>query len=273
MSCRHDLPGEIDAGGRQLKSGSVVTMVTGGTDGIIRFSLDAPAQERPDVWIDLDGNGLRAEDGSEEVEVFNVRRDYTLASGVSKIAIHGNITYLNGASNRLTEVDVSGNPALVVLNLPVNDLATIDVSHNAALERLDISNNRIHSLNISASSKIVSLWCFNNKLKTLDLSENVSLTELDCSGNELTGLDLSANGKLRQLLAYNNRLTTLDISQTPLLNRLWLFGNGFSDAEMRNILSSLRSTIGGDLWMAVEPLNDALTAVAAEKGWRCETDN
>lgn len=267
VSCQHELPGGFTIDDPKLESGSVIILESDRTDGIISLSVDAPAQARFGVWIDLDGDGLRAEDGSEEVKVFNVYQDYTLPAGVKEVSVYGDITYLSGASNELTAINVSDNPYLTTLNVPLNSLTSIDLSQNKALERLDISSNNISSLDVSPSTALVSLWCFNNKLTELNVSNNTGLAFLDCSGNELSSLDISANTQLVRLLAYNNQLTALDISQNPLLNRLWVFGNQLPDTETESLVSTLRSVTSGDLWISIEPLSGTMAEAVTEKGW------
>lgn len=266
--CQSELPDTgFKAGDLETESGSVVTLKSGRTDGIISLSVDAPALNRAAVWIDLDGDGKCAEDGTENVKVFNAYQDYTVAPGVSEIAIYGDITYLAAAGNELTSIDVSGSPYLTTLNVPMNNLTAVNVSQNTMLTRLDVSDNDIRSLIVSANTELVSLWCFNNQLMALDVAANSALEYLDCSGNQLTGLDISTNTQLTRLLVYNNQLTALDISQNPLLNRLWAFGNPLADTEAESIVSTLRSMSGGDLWLTEEPLGQTLQASAMEKGW------
>lgn len=267
VGCQHEVPDGFDVDAPQPESGSVVTLNSNRSDGIISLSVDAPAQARFGVWIDLDGDGLRAEDGSEEVKVFNVYQNYTLAADMKTISIYGDITYLSAASNELAAIDLSGNPHLTTLNVPLNNLKAVDLSQNKALERLDISGNELNSLNVSANTALVSLWCFNNKLTAIDVSNNSSLAFLDISGNALRSLDISANAQLKRLLAYNNQLTALDISNNSQLNHLWVFGNQLPGTEMEDIVSNLRSVTNGDLWLSFEPLSEALHASAVEKGW------
>lgn len=267
VGCQHEVPGGFAIDDPKLESGSVVTLKTDRTDGIISLSVDAPALARFGVWIDLDGDGLRAEDGSEEMKVFNAYQEYTLVAGVNEVAVYGDITYLSAAANELTTINISGNPHLATLNVPLNSLSTIDVSQNKALERFDISDNNINSLDVSANTKLVSLWCFNNKLTELNVSNNTGLAFMDCSGNQLSNLDISANTQLTRLLAYNNQLTALDISRNTQLNRLWVFGNQLPYTETQSLVSTLRSVTNGDLWLSIEPLSGALQASAVEKGW------
>lgn len=268
VSCQHDLPDTgFDSNALDLESGSVITLKRGEAGGVVSLSVDASALLRTGVWIDLDGDGKRAEDGTENVTLFNAYQEYTLAKGVTQAKLHGDVSYLAAAGNGLTSVDVSGNRHLTTLNVPMNDLTTIDLSQNRMLQRLDLSDNRLSSLDLSANTELVSLWCYNNRLTELDVKVNTLLASLDCSGNQLTHLDVSSNTQLSALLVYNNRLTALDISQNTLLNRLWAFGNELPDNETENLIATLRSTSGGDLWLTEEPLGPSLQARAIEKGW------
>lgn len=254
VSCQQDLPDTgFKAGDLGKGSESVVTLTSGRTDGVISLSVDAPALARFGVWIDLDGDGKRAEDGTENVALFNAYQEYVVTPGVSEIAIYGNITYLAAVENELTAIDVSGNPHLTTLNVPMNQLTAVDISQNTMLTRLDVSNNNIQSLSVDANTELVSLWCFNNQITTLDLATNSVLKFLNCSGNQLTELDISANTQLTRLLVYNNQLTALDISKNPLLSRLWAFGNPLADTEAENIISTLKSAPNGDLWLTEDP--------------------
>lgn len=271
VSCQQDLPDTgFKVGDLETESGSVVTLKSGRTDGVISLSIDAPALDRLGVWIDLDGDGKRAEDGTENVTLFNAYQDYTLVPGVSEIAIYGDITYLAAAGNELTSIDVSGSSYLTTLNVPMNNLTAVNVSQNTMLQRLDVSDNGISALIVSANTELVSLWCFNNQLAALDVAANSSLEYLDCSGNQLANLDISTNTQLSRLLVYNNQLIALDISKNPVLNRLWAFGNPLGDTEAENIVSALRSATNGDLWLTEEPLGQILQASAIEKGWEVQ---
>lgn len=261
-----EVPQEI----QPKESGSVITMVTKRSDGIIRLSLDAVMHERPTVWIDLNGDGVRATDASEDVKIFNAYSEYRMASGITRVVIHGNVTSLHAASNHLTELTISGNAHLKSLGVPYNELTDLDVSRNSALENLDISNNKFSSLELSSASNLKSLWCFNNSLNQVDLTKCTALTSLDCSGNDLSRLDISANVRLSHLLAYNNKFTTLDVSRNPSLRQLWLFGNHFTASEMRYIISGLSKTTQGDLWLTNNSVEADLREMAGKKGWNMD---
>ena len=248
--CRtNDLPSEgLDSETRE-KNGGIIILTSNRTDGIINLSMDALERDRGNIWIDLDNNRIRAKDGSEDVNAFDGYRNYTVAPGVNRISIYGNITYLGAACNKLTEIDISGNTRLNTLNIPFNELSVVDVSRNEALLRLDVSENKLNILELSSNSGLISLSCFNNRIGEIDLSHNIRLSFLDCSGNELSSLDISANTQLTKVIAYNNRLTMLDISNNPLLRSLWVFGNLLNDTETARIRTSFKGTDSAELWL------------------------
>lgn len=231
------------------ESSSVITLTTDRVDGILSLSIDVPENKHTQVWIDLNGDGVRAEDGSEDITLFNSYQDYSVQSGLKTISIYGDITYLAGASNDLTGIDISRNPYLTTLNVPLNKLNVLDVSKNSALTHLDLSSNNIHTLDISQNRSLVSLWVFNNSLTQLDLSNNADLVFIDFSGNQLSSIDVSKNSELVRLIGFNNQLTSLDISQNNNLNQLWLFGNSLSYSETERIENIVNAMSNVDLWI------------------------
>ena len=63
------------------------------------------------------------------------------------------------------------------------------------------------------------------------------------------------------------QLTALDFKRNIKLSHLWSFGNPMSETEMESLISTLRNVAGGELWLSIEPLGEAMHASAAEKGW------
>lgn len=260
--CRQDRLGGVDVVGRNsgVESKSVITMVLKGNDGVIRLAMDALPDDRDGVWIDLDGDGVRAIDTSENVTVFDESSEYRLAPGLNTVRVHGDVTYLSASSIGCVHADVSGNPSLRTLHLPSNDLTTVNLSGNPALESLDVSNNRIEVLDLSANSHLRTLWCFNNRLADLDLSKNRALVSLDCSGNMLATLDLSQNSSTASIVAYNNRLTNVVFSSSDAIGQLWLFGNLLTESEVQRITTALGRGDHRDLWLSGEPMEDTTTS-------------
>ena len=62
--CMQDDFGIFRTNDQTKSTGSVITMTTNRLNGIINLSVDAPENIRTEIWIDLNGDGIRAEDGS-----------------------------------------------------------------------------------------------------------------------------------------------------------------------------------------------------------------
>lgn len=143
-----------------------------------------------------DGKLSQAErDAVTEISITN-----TNCTDLTGIAYFANLKILYCSDNKLTGLDMSGNPAL---------------------EQLLCYENNLESLNVTKNKKLSKLKCQHNGLKELNLKDNENLTELDCSDNQLTTLDVSKNAKLRILRCYNNGMEKLnlgDITHLTLLN-------------------------------------------------------
>mgnify|MGYP001002082299 CR=1 FL=1 len=266
-SCIHDDFEIVGDDRTPLESRSLISFVTERSGGIISLSIDAPVQDRFNVWIDLNNDGIRSGNGAEDITVFNKYQDYQISLGVNKVTLHGDITYLAAASNELITINISKNPFLKILNVPFNRLTSIDLSKNTALVNLDCSDNNINSIDLSHNKSLETLWVYNNQLTTLTVSDNTALTFLDCSGNQLKKLDLSNNSELVHLLCYNNQLSSLDISQNNMLNRIWAFDNPFSTNESVSLIGSLQKVSQGDLWISNELLSTEQLDILTKKGW------
>lgn len=121
-----------------------------------------------------------------------------------------------------------------------NLLSELDLSKNTKLEILDCSNNYIRSLDVSQNTLLIQLWCKHNLLVDLDLRALKELNTLYCTGNTLSGLDLSLNNKLEYLFTGSNQLYTLDLSGNPALRQL--------DCSS-NLLDSLNLSINSEIYV------------------------
>lgn len=70
-------------------------------------------------------------------------------------------------------------------------LTELDVSANKGLTILDCRNIPITSLDVSSSAKLEQLYCSDTEITTLDLSANTALSNLYCGGCGLAYVDLS----------------------------------------------------------------------------------
>lgn len=112
--------------------------------------------------------------------------------------------------NKLTDLDLSLNPALEFLNCAENRITSLDVSKNNRLTTLDCGRNQIKVLDVSANSNLTHLMCNNNLLISLDVSGNQNLQKLITCGNQLLKLDVSSNTKLK-VLGVDNMSTITEV--------------------------------------------------------------
>ena len=120
----------------------------------------------------------------------------------------------------VTELDVSGNVALEVLECHCCDLAALLVSHNPDLRILKCGRNHLGKLDVRNNLKLEELYCTFNKLIGLNVTKNTKLQVLDCSENGLASLNVSNNTRLVTLECADNRLEKLDLSKNTALQRL-----------------------------------------------------
>lgn len=273
VACQNDRLGGLDgiADSSSTDSKGLITLSCDRSGGHLKLSIDAPIADHLGVWIDLNGDGRRADDGIEDVKVFNAYQEYQLSPTLKEINIYGAITYFAAADNDITKINIEKSQALSVLHLPLNKIQTIDLSKNSDLKAVDLSNNSLSHIDLSANRSLESLLLHANNLTELELERNAALQLLDCSNNQLSVIDVAQNGELKELVLYNNQLSTLNVAQNKRLNRLWIFGNAaINEEQYLELVSSLNKTTDGSLWLSNEEENDKLATQARLRGWTLE---
>lgn len=152
----------------------------------IKISVDAAAADRPDVWIDLNNNGVR--EAGEEVKGWGDnpydRPLYVLNNDEGRVTIYGKVT---------------------LLLCDFNYIKTLDLSKNNQLEVLDCSSNReLTALEVSNQTKLKKLTANGVRITTLDVSQNTALEYLNVSATRLSSIDVSKNTQLKDLLIIDN---------------------------------------------------------------------
>lgn len=121
----------------------------------------------------------------------------------------------------VTELDLSKNEALRILNCANTSISRLDLSHNRALTSLSCGGTPITSLDLSNHSEIVEVYCVGGgSLRQINLSGCSKLVTLSCPEQELTSLNLSDCAELRVLNVRDNQLSSLDLSHNPKLTDL-----------------------------------------------------
>ena len=150
------------------------------------------------------------------------------------------LTELYVQSNQLTELNVSGNTALIVLSVGGNQLTKLDVSKNTALWSLGVSSNQLIELDVSNNTRLAVLFVDWNQLTELDVSKNTALNRLYMGANQLTELDVSKNTALIVLEMFSNKLNKLDVSKNTALTSLNVAHNQLTEIDV-SMLTNLES--------------------------------
>jgi hypothetical protein len=90
------------------------------------------------------------------------------------------LKFLNCSDNLLSELDVSGNPALTYLAFSANrNIKEIDLSANVALDTLECAVYNLTKLDVSKNVRLRSINCQSVSINSLDLSMLPELKALD----------------------------------------------------------------------------------------------
>lgn len=218
-----------------VKDNTTTLTTTNAVGSTVKLRIDAAVADQSGVWIDLNNNGKQ--DADETTVTFANDADYKLGS--QTIILHGKISGLYCGSNKLTQLNLSDNPALVELYCDRNQLTTLEVTSNTALQTLSVSENNLKNLDLSKNEALKSLNCSTNQLTTLNLNINTALIWLNCTANQLNALDISKNTALTKLFCSNNQLTALDLSKNTALIEFWCEKNQIKAGAMRSLLLGL----------------------------------
>jgi Leucine-rich repeat (LRR) protein len=168
------------------------------------------------------------------------RLDLNLSSNFGEIndltGIEGfvNLTLLSAARQEINDVDLSFNTKLDTLFLNGNHLTNIDISNNSNLILLDIQSNELSA--ISGLSRLINLEKLNLSFNNFeDISiENESLEVLLISHNLLKTIDTNDALNLKNVLLILNQLTSVDFSSNALLETLVISGNNLQNINLEN---------------------------------------
>ncbi|TPG44467.1 T9SS type A sorting domain-containing protein [Flavobacterium pectinovorum] len=130
----------------------------------------------------------------------------------------------------LASIDISANINLTELNISPGgftegqdgpgNITNLDLSHNPNLKILNCSYHRIINLDLSLNPLLEVLNCGGNKETNLDLSKNTALTNLNLSNSFLPTIDLAANVNLTTLSIYDSHMVSIDLSKNTALQSL-----------------------------------------------------
>ncbi len=157
---------------------------------------------------------------------------------------HTNLTTINCSSNEISNLDLSGIPALKYLDCSHNKLHSIDLTQNTNLEIILCQYNWLSSLSMVNNSSLIEVYCYNNRLDTLnvkngnksilltfDAQNNPNLTciqvdDADAANNGIAPYD---NWSVDNTVFYSENCSALRIPDEVLTETVILYPNPFTN--------------------------------------------
>ena len=175
-----------------------VTFVTNKAEGD-SFILSVGVEEKdvPEVWIDLNNNGIKDADeaiGSIFQDMMKRGSLFVKIGNSKTLTIYGKLTKMefDGGREGVTSIDISQNEHIKTFTC--GGAALKGVTLNTAITELICNKTTLTSLDISKLTELKGLYLNeNNSLTSLDLSKNTKLTYLQLNGaNSLQCIKVSA---------------------------------------------------------------------------------
>ena len=132
----------------------------------------------------------------------------------------------------MSELDISNNTNLEVLQCVANNLSSLDTSQNLMIWHMYLASNNLTTIDLSQNANLQSFLAAGNSLTSLDVSQNSELQNLQINGNDITSLDVTSNQNLITLSVYSNNIGSLDITQNPNLEGLFVSQCGLSNLDV-----------------------------------------
>ena len=215
----------------------------------ISLGVDAEAEDRPYVWIDLNNNGIK-EDG-EGVSGFGYNETYTIVNQTFKL--YGKITHLicekndmtsidfksctklqtiSCAESQLTSFDLSGCPALSDLACSNLRLATLNLKDLKKLYRIQIMSCEITSFNINACTALETIYLWYNHIVGFDVSGCTKIKDFQCNYNEITSLDVR-DSALKYIQSLQGKLASISVTDCTDIEKLICPGNDVESIKLK----------------------------------------
>ncbi|WP_397444971.1 leucine-rich repeat protein [Polaribacter sp. R77954] len=155
------------------------------------------------------GDNLVLTEAIAALTILNVEsQNITDLTGISHFT---NLIDLSVKNNNLSQIDISQNKQLEVINLENNELSNIDFSNNFSLKNVNVGDNQITALDVYFLTDLESLQCYKNQITTINLVSNTKLLAFVANENQLQIVDVRANTNLVWLDVDDNDLVSLTV--------------------------------------------------------------
>ena len=212
----------------------------------ISLNISASAEDKKDVWIDLNGNGKWDEGTDTKVTTFNERVSYPIKA--QTIRVYGKVFNIDLTNQQISTLELH-NPVLQFLGAGGNSLKSLSIPDSDALTGISLSANF--------------------ELKSLTLGNLQNLELLDINGTDLNTLNLNGYKNLKYLYIIDVPLTALDLSTQTKLKEIHITiinGKGLIGEPLKAFAKSLHSNGGGVIGLSKEQY-DQIGNILQNKNW------
>ncbi|MCE6991223.1 hypothetical protein [Dyadobacter sp. CY323] len=140
------------------------------------------------------------------------------------------LRYLDCSYNLLSELDVTGNPALTFLAFSVNhNIKEINLSANVALDTIECSLlPNLTKLDVSKNTRLSTINSQGSSIQSLDLSTLANLKALDVRFSSVSEVKFKNAAFLEELLITGSKVTFPDPAMFSKLKMLYFESGQFS---------------------------------------------
>lgn len=144
-----------------------------------------------------------------------------------------NLEVLHYMYSGITELDLSNNEKLKIINLHGNKLTDVTLSPKAVIDELCLSDNQFTKLDLRGI-QVNTVICERNLIKQVWLSPDIRYKEISLNDNKLTALDLRKI-KVETVRCQRNNLKKLLLPPKGIYKEIAVDQNGLTTLDLRKI--------------------------------------
>lgn len=122
----------------------------------------------------------------------------------------------------LTDIDLSGTPALETISLASTNIENISITNNTSLQKFTAGGSTLKSVDLTGCTNVTSISLpYVSNFSSFDISQFPLLESFEMSDSKVTRFTTEGNPELKSLiLDYNGDLSYLDVSKSLKLSYL-----------------------------------------------------
>jgi len=172
-----------------------------------------------------------------------------------------NITRFECINLNISDLHISQNFTLSMLNCHGNRLRSLDLSRCNALTMFWCGNNQLTSLNVAGCRVLTYFACGSNQLTSLNLSSCIALEGFECMNNVITDLNIDGCKALTGFYCSNNRLRSLDVGKFTVVTGIDCSNNLLTSLNIRGATSLHELDCGSNQLTSLDASKTALTRI------------